>query len=58
MDKLSQTNPSTEKHYVGAVYRLPFSEDTDFDQWCFEVDMWKLVTVLKPEKQGRASGVS
>ena len=29
----------------------PFSEDAGFDQWCFEVDMWKLVTELKPEKQ-------
>ena len=30
----------------------PFSEDADFDQWCFEVDMWKLVIELKPERQG------
>ena len=37
----------------GQKYGLPpFSEDADFDQWCFEVDMWKLVTDLKPEKQG------
>ena len=34
-------------------YGLPsLSEDADFDQWHFEVDMWKLVTELKPEKQG------
>ena len=38
---------------VGQKYGLPpFSEDADFDRWCFEVDMWKLVTDLKPEKQG------
>ena len=38
---------------IGQKYGLPpFSEDADFDQWCFEVDMWKLVTELKPEKQG------
>ena len=38
---------------IGQKYGLPpFSEDADFDQWCFEVDMWKLVTDLKPEKQG------
>ena len=38
---------------IGQKYCLPpFSEDADFDQWCFEVDMWKLVTDLKPEKQG------
>ena len=38
---------------IGQKYGLPpFSKDVDFDQWCFEVDMWKLVTELKPEKQG------
>ena len=38
---------------IGQKYGLPpFSEDADFDQWCFEVDMWKLVKDLKPEKQG------
>ena len=38
---------------IGQKYGLPhFSEDADFDQWCFEADMWKLVTDLKPEKQG------
>ena len=37
---------------IGQKYGLPsFSEDADFDQWCFEVDMQKLVTDLKPEKQ-------
>ena len=38
---------------IGQKYGLPpFSEDADFDQWCFEADMWKLATDLKPEKQG------
>ena len=38
---------------IGQKYSLPsFSEDEDFDQWCFEVEMWKLVTDVKPEKQG------
>ena len=38
---------------IGQKYGLPpFSEDADFDQWCFEVEMWKLVTDLKLEKQG------
>ena len=38
---------------IGQKYGLPpFSEDANFDQWCFEVDVWKLVAELKPEKQG------
>ena len=38
---------------IGQKYSLPsFSEDADFDQWCFEVEMSKLVTDVKSEKQG------
>ena len=38
---------------IGQKHGLPpFSEDADFDQWYFEVDLWKLVTELNPEKQG------
>ena len=44
---------ATVSIYIGQRYGLPpFSEDADFDQWCFEVEMLKLVTDLKLDKQG------
>ena len=31
---------------------LPFNEESDFDQWLYELDKWKLVTDLPKAKQG------
>ena len=34
-------------------YGLPlFNENSDLDQWLYELDMWKLVTDLPKAKQG------
>ena len=30
----------------------PFNEESDFDQWVYELDMWKLVTDLPKANQG------
>ena len=34
---------------TGQKYGLPpfYSEDVDFDQWCFEVDMWMISFLLE-----------
>ena len=38
---------------IGQKYGLPqFSEDSDFDHWTHEVEMWQLITDLPKEKHG------
>ena len=40
---------------IGQKYGLPpFSEDADFKQWLYELELWRLVTDLSKEKQGPA----
>ena len=38
---------------IGQKYGLPlFSEEKDFDNWLYEIEMWKLVTDLPAVKHG------
>ena len=38
---------------ISQKYGLPpFSEDSDFEHWLYELELWRLVTELSKEKQG------
>ena len=38
---------------IAQKYGLPpFNQESNFDQWLYELDMWKLVTDLPKAKQG------
>ena len=38
---------------IAQKYGLPlFNEESNFDQWLYELDMWKLATDLPKAKQG------
>ena len=46
-------NMATATVSVAQKYGIPpFTEDGDYDQWLFEIEMWKEVTDLAKQKQG------